>query len=286
MYNAAVKTSGNYTLKIVHDEDAQSPREWDNLGKMVCWHRNYNFGDNHNFSEPIDFIRDLADSVTTIELIRYVREGSAKGLRFQKNDDDQTISLMSYWDFSKKWYEEYSAPLPLSESDSYLRNKILDNMEIDDLRHLAEQRNLIYPLFLYDHSVQSISMQSFIGRAHHADWDSMQVGFVYVSHADVAKEYGDASPENIERARKLLNAETETYDSYMRGECYGFQLFKDGVEQDSCWGFLGTFQEAKEAIREYLPEDAVALANEAEYGDDEDEYEPEDETDMEMGDDE
>jgi hypothetical protein len=27
------------------DEDPESPRDWDNLGTMVCWHRRYNLGD-------------------------------------------------------------------------------------------------------------------------------------------------------------------------------------------------------------------------------------------------
>jgi len=38
-------------IKIVHDEFPESPREWDNLGKMVCLHRHYNLGDTHSFKE-------------------------------------------------------------------------------------------------------------------------------------------------------------------------------------------------------------------------------------------
>lgn len=32
-------------LEIIHDEDAMSPREWDNLTTMICFHRNYVLGD-------------------------------------------------------------------------------------------------------------------------------------------------------------------------------------------------------------------------------------------------
>jgi hypothetical protein len=35
-------------VKIVHDDNAESPRDWDNIGKMVCFHRRYNLGDEHN----------------------------------------------------------------------------------------------------------------------------------------------------------------------------------------------------------------------------------------------
>ena len=43
------------TLKIKHDELSESPREWDNLGTMVCFHRRYTLGDKHDFSTPDDF---------------------------------------------------------------------------------------------------------------------------------------------------------------------------------------------------------------------------------------
>jgi len=40
-----LKLKNNKTLEIVHDEDADSPRDWDNLTKMVCFHRRYRLGD-------------------------------------------------------------------------------------------------------------------------------------------------------------------------------------------------------------------------------------------------
>ncbi len=44
-------------IEIYQDEDPESPREWDNLGTMVCFHRNYNLGDeNHGFDEPEDLL--------------------------------------------------------------------------------------------------------------------------------------------------------------------------------------------------------------------------------------
>ncbi len=48
-------SNGEYELSIFRDEDAESPREWENLGKMVCWHRRYNLGDKHEFQSPQDF---------------------------------------------------------------------------------------------------------------------------------------------------------------------------------------------------------------------------------------
>lgn len=41
-------------LRVEFDNDPDSPREWDNLGKMVCFHRRYDLGDEHDF-KPEDF---------------------------------------------------------------------------------------------------------------------------------------------------------------------------------------------------------------------------------------
>lgn len=50
-----------HTIKIFYDPDAESPREWSNLGKLICWHRRYRLGDSHQFDSPEAFLRDLAD---------------------------------------------------------------------------------------------------------------------------------------------------------------------------------------------------------------------------------
>lgn len=37
-------------LKLVHDSSPESPRNWDNLGTMICFHKRYDLGDKHNYS--------------------------------------------------------------------------------------------------------------------------------------------------------------------------------------------------------------------------------------------
>jgi len=54
------KTIGKYKIEVIQDDDARSPREDDNLGTMVCFHRRYNLGDSkehHGFdtSDVYDF---------------------------------------------------------------------------------------------------------------------------------------------------------------------------------------------------------------------------------------
>ncbi|MGH1464187.1 MAG: hypothetical protein ACRBBQ_02400 [Cognatishimia sp.] len=49
-----------HAIKIFQDLDPESPREWSNLGTLICWHRRYRLGDSHQFDSPEAFLRDLA----------------------------------------------------------------------------------------------------------------------------------------------------------------------------------------------------------------------------------
>lgn len=43
------------SYRIEQDEDqGDSPRDWDNLGTMACWHRGYNLGDIQPEESPVD----------------------------------------------------------------------------------------------------------------------------------------------------------------------------------------------------------------------------------------
>lgn len=63
----------------------------------------------------------------------------------------------------------------------------------------------------------------------------------------------------MKQAGAVLAAEVEQYDKFLSGECYGFQLYKDGEEEDSCWGFLGDLDEVRGDIAECLPEECRDL---------------------------
>ncbi len=53
----AIKTTRkeNYILEIFPDEPHESPRDWDNLGTMICFHRRYNLGDKNDIINSDDF---------------------------------------------------------------------------------------------------------------------------------------------------------------------------------------------------------------------------------------
>lgn len=69
------------TVRIVQDTDAESPRENDNLGTMICWHRNYILGDYTNKDLPYDSPSDFQewvdkDKETAIVLPLYLYDHS------------------------------------------------------------------------------------------------------------------------------------------------------------------------------------------------------------------
>lgn len=176
-------TFGNYTIKVEQDSMAESPREWDNLGTMVCWHRNYDLGDvdgQKEYSDPDMFWYDLAG---------------------------------------------------IEDTDSSLDKAI----------EQARKKNIILPLYLYDHSGITMSTSSFS-----CQWDSGQVGYIYISLEQVRKEYSckRVSAKLRKRVEKYLTGEVETYDNFLTGNVYGFTIERedaDGedIDVDSCWGFFG-----------------------------------------------
>jgi hypothetical protein len=108
---------------------------------------------------------------------------------------------------------------------------------------------LILPLYMYDHS--GITISTSYTYPYNDRWDAGQLGFIYVSYADIRKEYGvkRISSKIMERARQMLLNEVETYDNYLCGEVYGYVITDKDDNEESCWGFFG-LESCKEAAEE------------------------------------
>ena len=154
----------DYSVKIWADESAENPREWDNVGTMVCFHKKYTLGDEHK--------------MTPVELAKFVK-------------NKQIISL---------------------------------------------------PLYLYDHSGLSISTESFVGRAQHAEWDSGQIGYIYITrkYAREVLRCGRLSEYYMDKIVKALKDEVAIYNHYISDQIYGFTVYKpNGDELTGYGGFYG-----------------------------------------------
>jgi hypothetical protein len=42
--------NGNFIVRTYQEDSPESPRSWDNLGTMVCFHNRYDLGDKHNYN--------------------------------------------------------------------------------------------------------------------------------------------------------------------------------------------------------------------------------------------
>lgn len=77
-------------LKIWVD-DYSNPREFDNLGTMVCWHPRYDLGDRHDFRTPDEFLEWVKNAGLAVELPLYLYDHSGitistEGWRYPYND--------------------------------------------------------------------------------------------------------------------------------------------------------------------------------------------------------
>lgn len=110
-----------------------------------------------------------------------------------------------------------------------------------------EKVAVILPIYMYDHSGLTINTTGFS-----CPWDSGQIGFIYITREEVAKEYGikRMTAKQVKRMGDLLRSIVAEYDSYLRGDVYGYQIKdKDGNDLDSCWGYIG-YEYAVEAAKE------------------------------------
>jgi hypothetical protein len=93
-----VFTVGDKVLKIYQDDNAESPREWDNVTKMVCFHKRYRLGDKHEYKEADfnswDEVEAQLKKDNDIAVIKVLRLYSHSGI---------TISISEGYPYNDRW---------------------------------------------------------------------------------------------------------------------------------------------------------------------------------------
>ena len=217
-YIIADKAGKEFLLSIVMDEDAMSPRDWDNVGTMCCWHRRYDLGDKHEFSDGTDLLLTLAT-----------------GLSANDREDAETI-----------WWDEHDETEPYDNPEDWSKKEVFG---------LINEKYAILPLWLYDHSgiTMSCGDRSY---PYNCPFDSGQVGWIFVSKEKAFKEFGtrdDAgnplplTEENWrEEAEKRLETEVDVFNHYITGNVFDYKIYEIGESGevgeiiDSCYGFYGS----------------------------------------------
>lgn len=154
------------TIRICYNLNAESPREWDNVGTIYSNHKYYN-PDRHNIDEI-------------------------------ENEDGKLVS------------EE------------------------------LDRRFIWLPVYCYEHSGLSVSTKR--DYPYNDRWDSGLFGIIAVEKERVRKDWGwkAITKKRREQILRSLEVEIETFDSYCKGEVYGFVVEdEEGEHIDSCYGYYG-----------------------------------------------
>lgn len=106
------------------------------------------------------------------------------------------------------------------------------------LKQVKRNGDIVLPLYIFDHSGITVSLTPFSCR-----WDSGQVGYVIVPRKKMIEEFNkkNFTPALKKKALEIAENEVKTYDMFLRGDVYGYEIEdSEGESIDSCWGYFGS----------------------------------------------
>ena len=83
------------------------------------------------------------------------------------------------------------------------------------------------PVYMYDHSGCTLNTTGFS-----CGWDSGQVGIIYADKDQIKAE--GLVFEDLEAVKERLRVTVETWDTFMRGEIYGYAVYKLDTKHEDC----------------------------------------------------
>lgn len=231
-----VDTEGvKYTLEVEQDDMAESPREWDNVCTMVCFHSRYDLGDEHDYDDSDEFFDYILCEVCGMDAEDIEELSTREKYKLAKESDVVYFKDLNLYDHSG---------LTISTSSGYPYNDRWD----------AGCVGWIYVS-------KSKAMHNYGGIPERDENGSL----IRIPHKHpngnitYSTKYAPITDENWkEVADYHMEHEVEVYDQHLRGEVYGFRLIKtvikqetcphcgevireyeEEIEEDSCWGFYG-----------------------------------------------
>ena len=229
-----------YTLKVEQDDMPESPRAWDNICSMVCWHSRYDLGDKHNFDDVDEFLQHLYLDVTgkhwcdeheSDDWQDVIKELQATNLILIKpinmyEHSGITVSTSNAYPYNDRWDAGCVGFIYVTKKTIFKEGCCLAEKDENGEYILVEHKH-----------------------------DNMPSTYSHKFIPTTEENWKEVADEHIE-------SEMEVYDQYLRGEVYGYTLTKHVVEQetcphcgevireheeeeevDSCWGFYGSVLE-------------------------------------------
>lgn len=215
-------------IKIVNDEDTDSPNSWsDNSVFLVGYHREFTV-EAPTFTLPKDQWT-LADHKSICNSCGQRNFTSIKetGNKCGKCGEESRID---------KTYYKNTQSNPMFSKDELLAfmEKDKENFNVETFKQFH-----VFGLEAYIHSGVSLSLSN-EGNFPDRQWDVSQLGAVLISK----KEFKTRA-----KAKKCAQGLIEAWNDYLSGNIYGYQIEdNEGYEIDSCYGFYGDYE--KNALQE------------------------------------
>jgi len=120
-------------VTIKHDQDPESPREWDNIGRMVCWHRRYNLGDLQPKERPPEWRKENVPE-GSVELPLFLFDHS--GITMRTNKAAFQAQDSQGWDWGQVGFifcppEKIKSEYSVTEVTPEIKKKVLEVLECE-----------------------------------------------------------------------------------------------------------------------------------------------------------
>ena len=167
--------------------------------------------------------------------------------------------------------DEHEVKIAYLERSRYtLGNEPVSEERMDEIAAGIRSGELIgVPVYAYVHGGVALragsSWHGLLPQGH-AEFDSGQSGFVYISKADALKHWfvnaKRMSAKRLKRVREGILSSFKEYASWVEGDCWGYVIKdEDGQDYDSCWGFIGheyATEEAEAALKSVIEDQRKA----------------------------
>lgn len=212
------------TLKIFYDTDAETPRDWENVGTLATWHDRSTIGevqlDRHSSTHMVELIANAI-------LAKMWEDAKREETRAEKGEKNRRAQCF-------KAARSFQASLERIVSADYA----FDEYTIK-INALIEKYAFILPVYCYEHSGMTIKTGPFGD-----PWDSGQVGVVFCTKERARHEWGGETgilnQKRVKQVYACLESEVSVMDDYIRGAVYGYVLAdEDENEIESCWMYYG-----------------------------------------------
>jgi hypothetical protein len=200
-----------YMLTVEYDELTESPREWDNLCTMVCWHCNYSLGDKHGYDDVDEFFSHILHHICGMDYEDFDKLNTDENYRLICESNKLLIKPINLYDHGS---------ITVSISNGYPYNDRWDSCCVG---------------FIYV-TKEKIFKEGCCLRVKDDDGNYIRVEHKHEGRPSTySYKTTPATEDNWkEIAFEIIEAEMETYDQYVQGEVYWFKLEKKVIKQELC----------------------------------------------------